>query len=102
MSSIIARRLERASYQVQEGIHRIGALLYARSDANAARQGWTVIERWGGLARTYRDSRFDQFRRCHRCHGTGMNNHARSGSCFLCWGTGRLIDDPDPVHQRAS
>lgn len=102
MSSIIARHLEKARYQVLEAIHRIGCLLYARPDAKAARQGWTVLERWGGLARTYRDPRFDQFRRCHRCNGTGINNHARSGSCFLCWGTGRLIEDPEPLHQRAS
>jgi hypothetical protein len=77
----------RVVLRVQEWTCRLGAVLYAAPDARAARNGWTVVPRCGGLTRTYRDPRFDQFRRCHRCDGTGLSSR---GSCFRCGGTGRL------------
>jgi hypothetical protein len=38
---------------------RIGALLFVVNDAEARWRGWTITELRGGLARRYRDPRFD-------------------------------------------
>jgi hypothetical protein len=39
---------------------RIGAWIFAATDAEAGWWGWEIHERWRGLARRYRDPRFDQ------------------------------------------
>lgn len=41
---------------------RAGARLFARNDAEARWRGWLVTELRCGLARSYRDPRFDAFR----------------------------------------
>jgi hypothetical protein len=41
---------------------RAGRRLFAMNDAEAGWRGWQVIELTGGLARQYRDSRFDTMR----------------------------------------
>jgi hypothetical protein len=38
--------------------HRAGARLFAMNDAEAGWRGWEVTELYGGLGRSYRDSRF--------------------------------------------
>ncbi len=38
-------------------VRRLGARLFAGPDARARQYGWEITERWGGLARTYRDPR---------------------------------------------
>jgi hypothetical protein len=40
-------------------IRRIGAALFKMHDAEARWRGWLITELWGGLARRYRDARFD-------------------------------------------
>jgi len=42
--------------------HSAGARLFAMNDAEAGWSGWTVTELRGGLARSYRDPRFDLLR----------------------------------------
>jgi hypothetical protein len=42
---------------------RAGRRWYKVNDAEAGWRGWQVIERCGGLARQYRDARFDVLRR---------------------------------------
>jgi hypothetical protein len=39
---------------------RAGNLVFARNDAEARWRGWQVTELAGGLARQYRDARFDR------------------------------------------
>jgi hypothetical protein len=38
--------------------HRIGTRLFMAADEEAYWRGWRITERWGGLARGYRDPRF--------------------------------------------
>jgi hypothetical protein len=38
--------------------HRFGGLLFLAADEEARWRDWHVTERWGGLARDYRDARF--------------------------------------------
>ena len=42
--------------------HRVGARLFAMNDMEAGWRGWEVTELRGGLARSYRDPRFDLLR----------------------------------------
>lgn len=103
--STFARRLTRVGPHLRLLVRRVGAVLFAGSDAHATLCRWTIVERWGGLARTYRDPRFDQYEKCYRCHGTGINHTFGSGPCFRCAGTGRLTAAtrwPAPVEQQAS
>jgi hypothetical protein len=41
---------------------RAGRRLFAMNDAEARWRGWQVVELTGGLARQYRDARFDMMR----------------------------------------
>ena len=45
--------------------HRVGARLFAMNDAEAGWRGWDVTRQYGGLGRSYRDSRFDLLRALH-------------------------------------
>jgi hypothetical protein len=65
-----------------------GDRLYKRDDALAQRNGWTIEVRRGGLARTYRDPRFDRLARCPDCGGTGRD--ALDLRCGRCAGGGRI------------
>jgi hypothetical protein len=62
--------------------------LFQAEDARARQHGWQITARRGGLARTYRDPRFDRFRTCPACHGTGTGPAERP--CDRCGGTGRI------------
>ena len=60
----VSLRAEGSLQHLREFIRRIGARLFAEPDATARRHGWEITERWGGMARTYRDPRFrDRARR---------------------------------------
>jgi RecJ-like exonuclease len=69
-------------------IRRFGNWLFQAEDARARQHGWEITVDRGGLARTYRDPRFDRFRRCPSCDGTGACRNREP--CGLCAGTGRI------------
>lgn len=69
-------------------IRTVGDRLFRDADTRASEYGWLITTRRGGLARTYRDPRFDRFRRCPVCRGTGIR-HADQ-ACQQCAGTGRI------------
>jgi hypothetical protein len=69
-------------------IRKVGDRLFHAEDARARQYGWQVTARRGGLARTYRDPRFDRFRSCPACSGTGRVTDERP--CDGCGGTGRV------------
>lgn len=39
--------------------HQIGVRLFLTADEEAYWRGWRITQRWGGLARAYRDTRFE-------------------------------------------
>jgi hypothetical protein len=63
-----------------------GDRLFQAEDARARQYGWQIAAHRGGLARTYRDLRFDRFRSCPACCGTGPAEKP----CGRCGGTGRI------------
>ena len=67
--------------------------VFAANDAEARWWGWEITRRWAGLARTYRDPRFDALVSCPRCRGSGEYEEKRG--CRRCAGTGRLTRDVD-------
>jgi hypothetical protein len=69
-------------------IRAAGDRLFRADDERARQHGWQVTVRRGGLARTYRDPRFDCFRSCPACHGSGSGPAEKS--CDHCGGTGRI------------
>ena len=70
-------------------IRRFGNWLFQAEEAARARQhGWQITVNRDGLGRTYRDPRFDRFRRCPACGGTGRCPGGES--CGPCAGTGRI------------
>jgi len=68
-------------------IRAAGEVLFAKDDAFARHNGWTIEVRRGGLGRTYRDPRFDRRSRCPAC-GDGMD--ADDLPCWRCPGDGRV------------
>lgn len=79
--------VERLSWRVAT----VGARLYAVGDRTAIQHGWTITRRRGGLARTYRDPRFDTLLACPRCDGEGSIDDE---ACTPCSGTGRVTRGP--------
>ena len=71
--------------------HRIWGRLFAAGDARARGRGWQVTVHRGGLARHYRDPRFDLLTTCPQCRGAGVDADDRP--CRRCPGTGRLTLD---------
>jgi hypothetical protein len=69
-------------------IRAAGDRLFQAEDARARQYGWQITARHGGLARTYRDPRFDRFRSCPACHGTETGPTEKP--CDRCGGTGRI------------
>lgn len=69
-------------------VRRFGSWLFRAEDERARQHGWQVTAHRGGLARAYRDPRFDCFRRCLACDGTGACPGGQS--CGPCAGTGRI------------
>lgn len=69
-------------------IRQVGDRLFRDADVRASQHGWQITARRGGLARTYRDPRFDRFRSCPVCRGTGTDRAKQA--CNHCAGTGRI------------
>ena len=66
---------------------RCGDRLFARNDTEAYWRGWQVTMTGGGLARRYRDPRFDTLAECPKCLGAGV---IADLPCTSCLGTGRI------------
>jgi hypothetical protein len=79
-------------------IWRVGDRLFRAGDACARQHSWQIMARHRRLARTYRDPRFDRFRRCVVCGGTGIGPDDQA--CGHCSGTGRITFAPMPPADR--
>jgi hypothetical protein len=51
---------------------RLGDRLFAMNDAEAYWRSWQITRTHGGLARIYRDPRFDTLAECPKCRGEGI------------------------------
>jgi hypothetical protein len=91
-------RLARVTGRLVLLIRTIGDRLFQAEDARARQYGWHITARRGGLARTYRDPRFDSLRSCAICHGTGTG--LADQACERCGGTGRITVVPQPLPDR--
>jgi DnaJ-class molecular chaperone len=76
-------------------IRAAGDRLFQAHDERAGQYGWQITVRRAGLARTYRDPRFDRFRSCLACRGTGIDPAEKS--CDRCGGTGRISASPQAM-----
>jgi hypothetical protein len=76
-------------------VRAAGDRLFQAEDIRASQNGWQITARRGGLARTYRDPRFDRFRNCPDCHGTGTSSAEKP--CNRCDGTGRITVSQAPL-----
>jgi RecJ-like exonuclease len=88
MAPGLAGPLARVTGRLARLIRTAGDRLFRDADTRASQYGWQITARRGGLARTYRDPRFDRFRRCPACQGTGT--HYADQACRQCAGTGRI------------
>ena len=66
---------------------RLGDRLFVMNDTEAYWRGWQITRTHGGLARRYRDPRFDTLAECPKCHGAGV---IADLPCPPCLGTGRI------------
>ena len=66
---------------------RLGDRLFVMNDTEACWRGWQITKTHGGLARRYRDPRFDTLAECPKCHGAGGPADL---PCVPCLGTGRI------------
>ena len=66
---------------------RLGDRLFVTNDTEAYWRDWQIIKTHGGLARRYRDPRFDTLAECPKCHGAGGTADL---PCAPCLGTGRI------------
>jgi hypothetical protein len=66
---------------------RLGDRLFVTNDTEAYWRSWQITKTHGGLARTYRDPRFDMLAECQKCHGAGVTADL---PCVPCLGTGRI------------
>jgi hypothetical protein len=66
---------------------RLGDRLFVMNDTEAYWRGWQIAKTHGGLARRYRDLRFDTLAECPKCHGAGSPADLPCGPCL---GTGRI------------
>lgn len=71
---------------------RLGDRLFTMNDTEAYWRGWQITKTRGGLARSYRDPRFDTLAECARCRGTGVNGAGVNTDlpCAPCLDTGRI------------
>lgn len=81
--------IARVSGRLARLIRAAGDRLFQAEDARARQYGWQITARRGGLARTYRDPRFDRFGRCPACRGAGAGPAGHR--CDRCRGTGRIM-----------
>jgi hypothetical protein len=68
-------------------VEQAGNRLFARDDRTARDHGWQIIPLNGGLARRYRDPRFDALGECPECEGGG---YVGGECCGSCKATGRV------------
>jgi hypothetical protein len=80
--------LARVTGRLARRIRTAGDRLFRDADTRASQYGWQITARRGGLARTYRDPRFDRFRSCPVCRGSGTWRAEQA--CDHCAGTGRI------------
>jgi hypothetical protein len=80
--------LEELARRIEDRTRLAGDRLYRAQDATARRHGWQIEVRRAGLARQYRDPRFDTLAACSRCRGTGRHGDQ---DCPGCAGTGRIV-----------
>ena len=66
---------------------RLGDRLFVMNDTEAYWRGWQITKTHGGLARRYRDPRFDTLAECPKCYGAGVPADL---PCVPCLGTGRI------------
>jgi hypothetical protein len=66
---------------------RLGDRQFVMNDTEAYWRGWQITKTHGGLARRYRDPRFDTLAECPKCHGAGVMADL---PCAPCLGTGRV------------
>ena len=66
---------------------RLGDRLFVTNDTEAYWRDWQITKMHGGLARRYRDPRFDTLAECPKCHGAGVTADL---PCPPCLGTGRI------------
>ncbi len=66
---------------------RLGNRLFVMNDTEAYWRRWQITKTHGGLARRYRDPRFDTLAECPKCHGAGVTADL---PCLPCLGTGRI------------
>ena len=66
---------------------RLGDRLFVMNDTEAYWRGWQITKTHCGLARRYRDPRFDTLAECPKCHGAGVTADL---PCVPCLGTGRI------------
>jgi len=66
---------------------RLGDRLFVTNDTEACWRDWQITKTRGGLARRYRDPRFDLLAECPKCQGAGGTADL---PCPPCLGTGRI------------
>ena len=66
---------------------RLGDRLFVTNDTEAYWRDWQITKTCGGLARRYRDPRFDMLAECPKCQGAGGTADL---PCPPCLGTGRV------------
>lgn len=69
----------------------IGSKVFQADDRRAHEHVWEITLRRGGLARSYRDPRFNYLTSCQTCNGSG--DSPSGGPCSGCHGTGRIVLD---------
>lgn len=89
MNPIIPTSKNKRSRHIAEWLARLaeraGNWVFARDDQTAHDHGRQVISRLSGLARRYRDPRFDALGACPGCEGNG---YVHGETCGACQATG--------------
>ena len=86
-STRLSRNKVRAIPIIRLALTRLERHLFGDLDAQAQHDGWQVTRLRHGLARRYRDPRFDLLSACPACAGSGSADGQR---CAPCRGTGRV------------
>lgn len=93
-STRLPRRKVWAIPIIRLGLTKLEQRLFGDLDAQAEHDGWQVTRLRHGLARSYRDPRFDQLRACPACAGRGSMD---GQPCGPCRGTGRVTRARPPA-----
>jgi hypothetical protein len=79
---------------IRVALTRLERRLFGDLDAQAKHDGWQVTRLRHGLARRYRDPRFDLLSACPACAGSGSTG---GQPCEPCRGTGRVARARPPA-----